>query len=56
MNVKKSMFQEKTETYDTLKSFPIFKDQIEWNKDAITNHKDKMIALIKKHYNYAITN
>ncbi|MGY5253197.1 DUF262 domain-containing protein [Sphingobacterium spiritivorum] len=56
VNVKKSMFQEKTETYDTLKSFHIFKDQIEWNKDAIANHKDKMIALIKKHYSHAITN
>ncbi|MCL1670776.1 DUF262 domain-containing protein [Elizabethkingia ursingii] len=56
VSVKKSMFQEKTETYDTLKSFHIFKDQIEWNTNAIANHKDKMIALIKKHYNYAITN
>ncbi|MDV3858723.1 hypothetical protein CMT88_11545 [Elizabethkingia anophelis] len=56
VTVKKSMFLEKTETYDTLKSFHIFKDQIEWNKDAIANHKDKMIALIKKHYSHAITN
>jgi len=56
VNVKRSMFQEKAETYDTLKSFYIFNDQTEWNIDSITNHMNNMIELIEKHYNDAITN
>lgn len=50
VNVKKSMFEEKKETYDTLKSFYIFNNQTEWNVDSIRIHKDKMIDLIQEHY------
>lgn len=56
VNVKKSMFEEKKESYDTLKSFFIFKDQKEWNIDSILKHRNEMIELITKHYNHAITN
>jgi len=51
VNVKKSMFQEKSVTYDSLKSFYIFNDQTEWNENTIMNHKEEMLLLIKQHYN-----
>lgn len=50
VNVKKSMFEEKKDTYDTLKSYYIFKDQTEWTIDSITFHRDQMIKLFEKHY------
>ena len=48
-SVKKSMFQEKRDSYDTLKSFYIFSND-EWDKDKICEHRCKMIGKILKHY------
>jgi len=53
VNVKKSMFEEKRETYDTLKSFYIFKDHTEWDKNSIIRHKNEMIDLIERYYGFA---
>lgn len=49
--VKRSMFQEKKSTYDTLKSFYIFKNDHDWNPQAIESHKMEMIQVLVKHYN-----
>ncbi|MDN3689054.1 DUF262 domain-containing protein [Cyclobacterium jeungdonense] len=49
VNVKKSMFQEKRDTYDALKSYYIFsKDS--WNEKEIESHKDEMINKLLDHY------
>lgn len=56
VNVKKSIFEEKKETYDTLKSFYIFNNQTKWETDSIDEHKNQMVELLENHYNYAITN
>ncbi len=50
VSVKRSMFREKKNTYDTLKSFYIFKEDIDWNEISITNHCESMIEVIKDHY------
>ena len=50
VGVKKSMFKEKSDSYDTLKSFHIFNSE-SWDKVGITEHREKMINMIKKHYN-----
>ena len=50
VTVKKSMFDEKSETYDSLKSYYIFKSLLEWNSDSIELHKKDMIDKIKNHY------
>ena len=50
VSVKRSMFREKKNTYDTLKSYYIFKNDINWDEEAISTHKKEMIDLIKKHY------
>lgn len=50
VNVKRSMFNEKRETYDTLKSYVIFNSDNEWNANSITQHKVGMIDKIKAHY------
>jgi len=52
VNVKKSMFQEKRDTYDALKSYFIFSHEL-WNSDEIENHKNEMINKILKHYSHA---
>lgn len=49
VNVKKSMFQEKSDTYDTLKSKYIF-DNEKWDKDKIGKHRREMIEKILEHY------
>ncbi len=51
--VKKTMFKEKQETYDTLKSYYVFKEDVEWTIAQIEEHKNKMIDTILKHYNHA---
>jgi len=51
VKVKKSMFQEKSDTYDTLKSFFIFKNEV-WNDKAIDEHRKEMIEKIINHYNH----
>ena len=48
--IKQSMFNEKRETYDSLKSYEIFSNNLEWNTSNIERHKIEMIALIQKHY------
>ncbi len=48
--VKKSMFQEKSDAYDTLKSYYIFKSDTPWNKDEIEEHRKEMINKILEHY------
>lgn len=55
VSVKKSMFAEKKDTYDTLKSFFIFKivDKENWTSEQIKKHENEMITLIKRHYNHA---
>jgi uncharacterized protein with ParB-like and HNH nuclease domain len=52
VNVKRSMFKEKRDTYDTLKSFYIFqKDR--WSPVEIKHHREEMISKIKEHYSHA---
>lgn len=50
VSVKRSMFKEKTHTYDTLKSYYIFKNEEDWNKEAISNHREEMMTMIINHY------
>ncbi len=52
---KNVMFKEKNDPYDTLKSYFIFNkvDSAGWDPKQIEKHKDEMIALFEKHYNYA---
>jgi len=50
VSVKRSMFREKKNTYDTLKSYYIFKDDSEWNEEKIKEHLDEMLGVIKEHY------
>ncbi len=49
--IKRSMFNEKKNTYDTLKSFYIFKNDHDWNAQAIESHKMEMIQVLVNHYN-----
>jgi uncharacterized protein with ParB-like and HNH nuclease domain len=49
VGVKKSMFKEKSDTYDTLKSKYIFNND-KWDKDKIDEHRSNMIEKILKHY------
>lgn len=49
VGVKKTMFQEKSDSYDTLKSFYIFSNE-KWDKDKIGEHRKEMIDTILKHY------
>lgn len=51
VTVKKSMFDEKSETYDSLKSYYIFKSLLEWNPDTIALHKREIINKILNYYN-----
>lgn len=50
VNVKRSMFIENKNTYDTLKSFYIFNSNAEWKEETILAHKEEMIKILKKHY------
>jgi len=52
VNVKRSMFKEKKDTYDTLKSFYIFQKD-KWSPVEIKKHREEMISKIKEHYNHA---
>ena len=47
---KRSMFKNKTNTYDTLKSYYIFRDYLNWTQVEIEDHQAKMIKLISSHY------
>ncbi|MCB0703527.1 MAG: HNH endonuclease, partial [Ignavibacteriae bacterium] len=47
--VKKSMFRDRRETYDTLKSYYIFQND-NWNKIEIIKHLETMISKIEEHY------
>jgi uncharacterized protein with ParB-like and HNH nuclease domain len=51
VSVKRSMFLEKRNTYDSLKSYVIFKNYPNWNEDSIDKHKDNMIKLLLNYYN-----
>lgn len=54
VNVKRSMFNEKGDSFDTLKSFYIFKSfDSDWSTTEIGIHEEKMIQKIIKHYNNA---
>jgi uncharacterized protein with ParB-like and HNH nuclease domain len=56
VNVKRSMFNEKGDTYDTLKSYYIFKSfDSDWSSDQIESHKRKMLEKISKHYKNAFS-
>lgn len=50
VSVKKSMFDEKSETYDSLKSYYIFNSLMEWNTNTIELHKKEMINKILNYY------
>jgi hypothetical protein len=50
VSVKRSMFKEKKNTYDTLKSYYIFKDDSEWSEEKIMAHQNNMVKVIKEHY------
>lgn len=52
VKVKREMFKEKKETYDTLKSFYIFKHE-NWTEKEIEEHQNLMIEKILKHYHHA---
>lgn len=47
---KRSMFINKNNTYDTLKSFYIFQNKL-WEVKEIEKHESDMIEVIKTHYN-----
>ena len=49
VNVKKSMFMGKKDSYDTLKSYYIFKEE-NWEPKKIEKHRDNMIEKLKEHY------
>lgn len=52
VSIKKTMFNEKGNTYDTLKSFFIFSNNgDQWNSDLIIKHRDEMISILTEHYN-----
>lgn len=51
VSVKRSMFKGKKSTYDTLKSFYIFKNDHDWNTQEIESHKMEMIRVLANHYN-----
>lgn len=51
VSVKKSMFNEKADTYDTLKSYHIFSFHDFKETSSINDHRAKMIHLVKEHYN-----
>ncbi|MFD0976561.1 DUF262 domain-containing protein [Salinimicrobium gaetbulicola] len=50
VGVKRSMFKEKKNTYDTLKSYFIFQKDGEWDVTSIRVHRDEMIKVIQEHY------
>lgn len=47
---KRSMFRNKNNTYDSLKSYYIFQKFSEWTYIEIMQHRDEMIEKIKDHY------
>lgn len=49
VGVKKSMFKEKSDSYDTLKSFYVFQENT-WDSSTIVSHREKMIKIITNHY------
>lgn len=51
-SVKRSMFKEKRDSYDTLKSYYIFNQNDDWNSDRIKQHRNEMIDKIIEHYNH----
>lgn len=53
VSVKKSMFNERGFTYDTLKSYYIFKGDNGWGAREIRSHQEEMISKLLKHYNHA---
>lgn len=53
VQVKRSMFKEKRETYDTLKSVEIFDKYEDWNSNSIESHKQDMINQLIQHYSHA---
>jgi uncharacterized protein with ParB-like and HNH nuclease domain len=51
VNVKRSMFNEKRDSFDSLKSFHIFNSfELDWSVNQIEEHKTEMIKKIIKHY------
>lgn len=49
VSVKRSMFEEKRDTYDTLKSFYVF-NNTNWSITEIEDHRTQMIEKIKNYY------
>lgn len=55
VNVKRSMFNEKGDSFDTLKSFYVFRSfDLDWSTIQIEMHKKDMIDKIVKHYSNAV--
>jgi uncharacterized protein with ParB-like and HNH nuclease domain len=50
VEVKRSMFFTKSNTFDTLKSYYIFKQYNTWTSDEIIAHNFEMIKKLKSHY------
>jgi len=50
VSVKKSMFKERKESYDTLKSYYVFQHET-WTEHEIEAHKKLMIEKLLNHYN-----
>jgi uncharacterized protein with ParB-like and HNH nuclease domain len=50
VSVKRSMFMEKKNTYDTLKSYFVFKEDSELSEEKIKAHQKDMVNAIKEHY------
>ena len=48
-SVKRSMFKEKRDSHDTLKSYYIFQNEC-WSKGEIENHKNLMIEKMREYY------
>ena len=47
---KRSIFNNKNNVFDTLKSYYIFSENGDWNMDEIIAHGQKMINLLQDHY------
>ena len=47
---KRSIFNNKNNTFDTLKSYYIFRDYDKWEAEEIDSHRVKMLGFLEKHY------
>lgn len=50
VSIKRSMFNAKEKTYDTLKSYFIFNLYDDWNENTIAQHQKDMVIFLLNHY------